>query len=108
MLSKEEVTAFLALLFSFAMNNELSATRCGQVLGGSHMTLARWMNSARDVANGAEPPAGIYRYMAEPITQKINKLNNLDATNGLYTAIKREKPARKVEILSSALDGRAV
>lgn len=108
MLSKEEMIVFLAMLLKFSLDNELSATRCGQVFGVSHMSLARWIRFARDASRGIDPPAGIYRYLAEPVELKINKLNALDTANGMYTAIKREKPAKKVEILSRALDGQTV
>lgn len=108
MLSKEEFLQFLAMLLTFATTNELSASRCSELLGVSHQSTARWMRMARAVGAGDNPGQTVYRYLAEPVTEKLNKLNALDAERGLYTAIRREKPGKKVEILSGALDGRTV
>uniref|UniRef100_A0A6M3X4Y0 Uncharacterized protein n=1 Tax=viral metagenome TaxID=1070528 RepID=A0A6M3X4Y0_9ZZZZ len=108
MLTKEELAEFLAMLLAFALRNEFSAAMCSKVLGVSHQSTARWISMARGLQNGTEPSATVYRYLAEPAIKKLTTLNELDAERGLFTAIKREKPAKKVEILSGALDGRTV
>lgn len=107
MLTKEELAAFLRLLLGFAVRNEFSAAMCSKVLGVSHQSTARWIKMARELELGREPDTTVYRYLATPAIIKLEALFALDAERGLFTAIKREKPTKKVEILCGALDGRA-
>jgi len=108
MLSKEEFAAFLAMLLAFAKVNGFSAAMVAKVLGVSHQTTARWVAEARRLAAGEEPKTTAYTYMVEPVSDKLTKLNELDKTTGLYAAITREAPQKKLEILHGALDGRTL
>jgi len=108
MLSKEEFAAFLALLLAFAKANGFSAVMVAKALGVSHQTTARWIAEARRLAAGEEPKITAYTFMVEPVSEKLNRLNELNEASGLYAAITRETPQKKLEILHGALDGRAL
>ena len=107
MLSKAELEHFLTLLLAFATATGLSAANSSKVLGTSHQSMCRWLKLARD-GEAAQAQATVYRYLADPLIRKLERLKHLDETRGLYTAIEHEKPTGKVATLRSALDGRAV
>lgn len=112
MFSKAELEQFLAALLAFVTGAGLSAAMSAKVLGASHQSTCRWLTLARAYAaaqtDSDKPKATVYRYLAEPALRKLNRLNELDESRGLYTAIQREKPSGRVDILLAALDGRAV
>lgn len=107
MLSKEELAAFLTLLLAFANANQLSATKMGELFHISKPTAARWIKRARS----ADPTAGrsyIYIHLASPIMTKIETLNELNESRGIYLALDGYSAAKKVELLQHALAGRMV
>lgn len=108
MLSEEELAAFLAALLQFAAKTELSAAMCARALGISHQSMTRWLQMARAQAAGEVVTTNVYRYLAEPVINKLNVLHGLDQQHGLYTAIRHERPAQKVQAMQGALDGRSV
>lgn len=109
MLSKEEFTAFLTLLLSFAHTCGLSAASCAKVLGVSHQTMARWIAEARRLEAGhAGQGYTAYAYMADPVAEKIHHLNKVDAAHGLYATLVRAPSATKTDKLLAALEARAL
>jgi len=109
MLSKEELAAFLALLLEFATVNGLSANRLSQLFHTSVPTTARWLRRARGLKPKNEvKETYIYRHLADPISKKIETLNELNATRGIYAALDGYASDKKVELLQGALDGRIV
>lgn len=105
MLTKEETKALLLALLLFATTNRLSAAQCSRLFGCSHPTMARWLRAASTEEN---PSSRIYRYMATPITDRLDKLNEMNTTRGTYAAIAHLKAAEKVDLLEGALAGRIV
>lgn len=102
MLNEQELKIFLDLLRAFGLATRLSNRSLADLFGIGHVTLNRW------VRNGADGNTGttIYRSFAEPVRHSIEKLNKLDASTGLYAAIKQEKRAERMHILRSELDKR--
>lgn len=104
MFNKEELAAFLALLLAFTEANHLSAASAARVLGVSHSSAARWMAMARKQDN----KLSVYSWMANPVIEKINKLNAVDAARGTYKAIAGQSPIERVDLLLRILDDKII
>lgn len=102
MLSKEEFQQMLAMLLAFSQRNHLSARMISKLLNVSAGRVATWLRLAR---SGDVGELSAYRYLAEPVIQKLTALDQLDADRGTYTAIANEKPAVKIDLLKGALSG---
>ena len=72
-----------------------------KLIGVSHTTTVRWMKMARGEIEG-----DVYRHMANPIIERLNRADELDKTRGLYTAIKDQRPSAKVESIHRALQNK--
>lgn len=104
MFSKEELAAFLALLVTFTEANHLSAASVARVLGVSHSSAARWLGMARKADN----ILSVYAWMANPVIEKINKLNAVDAQRGTYKAIAGQPTAERIDLLQRILEDKII
>lgn len=102
MFSDEELAVFLALLRQFVSDSRMSALGCAKLFGVSAPTMARWV---RQSLIEGEPTMTVYRFNAQPVSDIITKLNNINAamSGALYAEARTAKVADRVALLNRAI-----
>lgn len=98
MLSDEELAAFLALLTAFMTDAGISMSATAALFGVSSASLSRWYSTKTDKRHGAA------RWVANPIIQKVNKINGVA---GVYARLTGLNQNEKLIALRDVLQGNA-
>lgn len=101
MLSDEELAAFLALLTEFMTATGLSMSATAMLFGISSASLSRWYSNKPDKRYGAS------RWVANPVTQKLARLNATDKDNGIYGRLTGLNRNEKLSVLREVLQADA-
>ena len=97
MLSDEELAACLALLSAFMTDVGISMSATASLFGVSPASLSRWYSSKADKRHGAA------RWVANPIIQKVNKINAADKETGVYGRLTGLNQTEKLSVLREVL-----
>ena len=97
MLSDEELAAFLALLTAFMTDSGISMSATATLFGVSSASLSRWYSTKEGKRHGAA------RWVANPITQKVNKINAADKENAVYARLTGLNQNEKLSVLREVL-----
>ena len=98
MLSDEELAAFLALLTAFMTDAGISMSATATLFGVSSASLSRWYSTKPGKRHGAA------RWVANPMIQKINKIN---AVAGVYGRLSGLNQNEKLSVLREVLQADA-
>jgi len=98
MLSDEELAAFLALLTAFMTDAGISMSATASLFGVSSASLSRWYSNKPGKRHGAA------RWVANPIIQKVGKIN---ATSGVYSRLTGLNQNEKLSVLREVLQADA-
>ena len=101
MLSDEELEAFLALLTAFMTNAGISMSATATLFGVSPASLSRWYSSKPGKRHGAA------RWVANPIAQKVGKINEADRREGIFARLTGLNQNEKLSMLREVLQASA-
>ena len=101
MLSDEELAAFLALLTAFMTDAGISMSATASLFGVSSASLSRWYSNKPGKRHGAA------RWVANPIIQKVGKINATDKENGVYSRLTGLNQNEKLSVLCEVLQADA-
>ena len=101
MLSDEELAAFLALLTAFMTDAGISMSATASLFGVSSASLSRWSSNKPGKRHGAA------RWVANPIIQKVGKINATDKENGVYSRLTGLNQNEKLGVLREVLQADA-
>lgn len=101
MLSDEELAAFLALLTAFMTDAGISMSATASLFGVSSASLSRWYSTKPGKRHGAA------RWVANPIIQKVGKINATDKENGVYSRLTGLNQNEKLSVLREVLQADA-
>ena len=97
MLSDEELASFLALLSSFMTNAGISMAATASLFGVSSASLSRWYSNKSGKRHGAA------RWVANPIIQKVTKIDEADQESGVYARLTGLNQNEKLSVLKEVL-----
>ena len=97
MLSEEELATFLVLLDAFMTDAGLSMSATAALFGVSPASLSRWYSTDPEKKHGAS------RWVANPIAQKVNKINTADKETAVYARLTGLTQNDKLSVLRGVL-----
>lgn len=102
MFTEEELAAFMALLRNFVARTRMSGNACAILFEVSAPTMIRWVRNA--TTPGAQQMT-VYRYIAQPVSDTITKLDALDEASGgaLYRSVRDAERRHRTGMLREAI-----
>lgn len=83
MLTEQETRDFLALLLAFQRSTHASCRMLAALFGVTARTMSLWLRAA----HGQPTVKRLFHYSTDGIKQSIERMNTLDAEEGVYAII---------------------